>query len=789
MSSTVWKITKACETRKLSSTSGWNLDVSSLSTSPAASRSRTKRELFDFSSLGSPAPSAKKLKTIDASVVDDIDHEPSVLPSATPGAPGNKTSRVILEVDMMKGMMERHMICPKCKHAVTVTFPTSGIASGCRIDCDNKTCVFVDKETPIKADLPLPEGSIRCHRNTDYAMNILFVLSFMASGDGGKEAERLLGSLGLPRSTAMEKKAFTRIERGISGIIHKHTEEILMDTLAKAVEKHYNGRTSARHGGTLLFDLWKQQVKAPEEPILSAEEYPQLKVAADMAWQKRSSGNRYDSNSGFAVLVETELRKPVAFCVKNKICGICSHHKDVNQPIRAHDCVINHVGSAGSMEPIAILDMVVDMHRTKSVLVSQLVTDDDSSIKAKLKWSNADHMLNTNTTVKPKIFNRNGNLVARPDHGRLPREIPQPTFVADPNHRKKTLKGDLYRHLKKNVEQRCGLTRVDIMRVTTNFAYMVRTLKDLPEDKWSNCGKAVVQHHFDNHAFCGSFCRRKLLTFAEATASPKIYRCKQKDAKLYAFLERTVARFVSDEALKEVGHGSDTQVNESLNNTVSWNAPKNKTYSGSRSLSNRICLALGVHSVGTYEYYMGLFEKCGIFVSADTQHYLRTQQKTRAYRIAQCKKKEVKKARNKKLHAKLKEYSAKVQSDIAKRDGTVYQPGIGMDGGYNMPAAASASTTANTTSRVCSSCQGNDHLRPTNKKCRFYKARNNKNQPAAPVDSVPVPAPKNQLTRDADEQDLMDQVGFDDEGDEFFDCYDDEDDEDDEETGATSCII
>ena len=68
-------------------------------------------------------------------------------------------------------------------------------------------CSYVDIERPAGADVPLPEdsGSALIERNADYAVNILFVLGFMSSGDGGKEAERILGLLGLPNYTTMEK--------------------------------------------------------------------------------------------------------------------------------------------------------------------------------------------------------------------------------------------------------------------------------------------------------------------------------------------------------------------------------------------------------------------------------------------------------------------------------------------------------------------------------------------------------------------------------------------------------
>ena len=163
--------------------------------------------------------------------------------------------------------------------------------------------------------------------------------------------------------------------------------------------------------------------------------YPTVTCSADMGWQKRSSGRRYDSNSGHAFLVDSVTRRPIAMVLKSKICSIrCQHKPGSDVPVREHKCQINHVGSSGSMEPAAIKDMVVWLHDEKQVLVSKLITDDDSSIKAKLKWCNADWMANNNTTTNPKIIKSRGNEVNRPDHGELPAHIAEPTFAADPNH-------------------------------------------------------------------------------------------------------------------------------------------------------------------------------------------------------------------------------------------------------------------------------------------------------------------------------------------------------------------
>jgi hypothetical protein len=117
------------------------------------------------------------------------------------------------------------------------------------------------------------------------------------------------------------------------------------------------------------------------------------------------------------------------------------------------------------------------------------------------------------------------------------------------------------------------------------------------------------------------------MTEEQRKASLRYYRCKTKDAKLYDVLQKKISRFITTDWLKEIAHGMDTQVNESFNNTVSWVAPKNKVYCGSCSLSNCLCLAVGVNSLGIYHYFMRLFKSMAIKVTPSITHYLQVKDK------------------------------------------------------------------------------------------------------------------------------------------------------------------
>jgi hypothetical protein len=563
------------------------------------------------------------------------------------------------------------------------------------------------------------QEAVHRERNTDAAINILYVLGFMSVGDGCTEAGRMLGLLGLPNQTTMESRSFTAIEERISPYIQQLTNDILHENLVEEVKASVTDPN--------FFNLWVQAQQGTL--VLSKANYPQVKASYDMAWQQRNSGNRYNSPSGHALLVGGVCRKPLALVVKSKICNLCktwTAKNDINvKPVPLHACTKNHEGTSGSMEAVACLEMVVDLFRTKHCCVSTIcIDDDDASTRSMLKWSNADYMTNNNTTTPPTSLITKGPNQGKPqpraDKGRLPADIPEPVFIADPNHRKKVLTGELYQTALAVVSKRCTMTKNDSTRIGKNFGYMIRNLHKVAGDnaKMLDLGKAVVEHHFDNHEYCGRWCPRKRMSPQAIAASERFYRSKEKDAKLYSLLVDKVGRFVTLPRLKECAHQMDTQVNESFNNTVAWMAPKNKVYCGSCSLTNRLGIAVGIKSLGLVEYFKRLFVRLGINMTPNVRHYLQVKDKSRYARLAKNKTKEQKKARLSSRYDKQREDEATAKKERSKREGT-YKTGQNVlnDGEEQQPAKKKARTRKDL---ICESCQQPGHATTRSRACLNY---------------------------------------------------------------------
>jgi hypothetical protein len=588
-----------------------------------------------------------------------------------------RATRVILEVSATMDTLAKNCRCMECGYEVEPELVTTCIATSIKLTCKSSSCGYLFYSVP-PATADVGTRTDKRERSTDYAVNVLYVVGLLACGDGCTEAAKVLGLLGLPNDTTMEGRSFPTIEDRISRKVKQVTDDILLENLVEEVRLTVKDDAS--------FELWNDALTTG---VLPTALYPKIGVSYDMAWQQRNSGHKYNSPSGHAIFVGKLSRKPLSLVIKSKLCNYCSAYRKKNpdmepeDEIPMHPCTKNHVGSSSSMEPQACLEMAVSLFEDWRCVVDSICIDDDASTRSIMRWSNADHMKNNKTDKVPMIAKSKGKNVGelqkRPDYGKLPGHIPEPVFVADPNHRVKVLTGELYNLESQTVANRFTMTKMDSSRIGKNFGYMVRTLPKLLECQYLDAAKAVIEHHFDEHKYCGEWCKRKSMTPEQALQSPRFYRDKTKssDAKLYAVLSDKIARFITLDRLKEVAHGMDSQVNESFNNTVSWFAPKNKVYCGSLSLSNRIGLALGINAIGLHQYYTRLFKALGIQMTDNVAHFLQVQESRRSKRLTKLKTRNQKKQRCKSKFAKLKADEVVAQHERRKCEGT-YKSGRNM---------------------------------------------------------------------------------------------------------------
>jgi hypothetical protein len=190
-------------------------------------------------------------------------------------------------------------------------------------------------------------------------------------------------------------------------------------------------------------------------------------------------------------------------------------------------------------------------------------------------------------------------------------------------------------------------------------------------EEFSLAARAPLEHHFHNHEFCGDWCRVKR---GEVVSVGK-YRIKEEEPELYSELKAILDKFTSVERLNDVHHVFETQVNESLNQSVSLLVPKNRTYSMTMALTSRVMICCGMHLLGRGSYWMQVCEALKLSIPDATLQYLTNEQKKAQERKKQRSLPEFKRHRSAAFKEKIKQYT---EDNIkAKAAGQTYEKGKG----------------------------------------------------------------------------------------------------------------
>ena len=201
-----------------------------------------------------------------------------------------------------------------------------------------------------------------------------------------------------------------------------------------------------------------------------------------------------------------------------------------------------------------------------------------------------------------------------------------------------------------------------------------------------------------------------------SNVSDKAYRCRVEDKELYDQLKLIVDLFTSEEMLFEAWHIFCTQKNESLNNTFSYLAPKNRTFSGSMSLTHRIMLAIGINVLGYNKFLSIIMQRLHIDKTSTVDNFLI--------------KKDIARTKHADLHASSEHKTKRAQKHVAKMKTLLleklsknkkqeedYAVGIGLNNENIVQSTIEKKTKKGNT---CSRCQKSGHTTTRSKNCLFH---------------------------------------------------------------------
>jgi hypothetical protein len=533
---------------------------------------------------------------------------------------------------------------------------------------------MLSRSNPVKG--VIGEKSIQSEI-CSYDINVRFCYALQLMGIGGEHAVTLSSFLDLPGAHKWNRQV---------SLLENFTNPIIEEVKKYAQQKGTEEEIIATIN----------EIDNPVEQNLLETETPIHRVQAsyDMGWQVRSSGNKYGSPTGHGLLLGAITKNVMDSVIFNKKCAKCTKNATRtgnDSDIKIHKCVKNFEGSSKSMEAAGLVLMLNRMPMEKNVSVCTIISDDDSNARAK-----AQHVSNG---------------------GQLTANTEEPTFLADPSHRKRVFAHAIYT---------LASAPMKVSRVTKGLAAhlkycygaAVKRNWHLTADELSGKIYNILEHVCGNHEQCNeSWCYdSKAIKLNKEYKPPADHWIQKSDTNTYSQLKNIFNQYANVTQMAYCNHCFNTQTNEALNQAIATVAPKTTCYSGSISLYSRIGLVIGRHNLG----WKGLFKKLcahhNMTMTPILSRYLDRKDYVKNRKRKYQRKLDVKMARS-------RNQKKSRQEVFNERTDNSYGAGVGLNAGLKQNTTTRQ--TANNINSLVKRCKcgSGTHSRTTHKECPLNKKR------------------------------------------------------------------
>ena len=547
---------------------------------------------------------------------------------------------------------------------------------------------------------------------SDYFINHGLVLMMQLLGIGNDGLSIIFAFLGL----AVSKGQYAKWKQlqDLVGIAEEQVAKVVMkDNLEEEIEKvkevakgNFNDWFFQGGGNTKSTD---ERVQKMRTLLKMQGDCVGIAVSMDGAWQRRAIGlSGGNSLSGHNMAIGCHTGKILNSVVYSKSCITCNRYTQRNMPKPQHRCPKNFDKglSSKSMEPKASVQHKLDIDRGDGkAYINTLLTDDDSTVRANMIYShtevaNRDYPgwndvggCGKGGTDWPYCVKMNRKGVTYKsyyqDKGKVPLDVPPiETFISDKGHRVKCI-GKMVFKMKAKTENpdEIGLKKWECLKLKKCAGYFFKgpSNQELPINEFKKKAHCIYLHHFDDHSCCNeSWCkvlksRRRDNPLALAPAYLAKFRCKQRDFELFTRLKAGFAPFLTDTQLAMVYHSFHTNKNESLNRRVSAVAPKDRYFSGTKSLNDRICNVVITDSVGYTKGFLRVLQTIDetISLSPVIKEWCVRKDKTMTREDIRRNKPEIKRRRAEAINKEIRE--GRLSDARAKREGMDYGSGIALE--------------------------------------------------------------------------------------------------------------
>jgi hypothetical protein len=216
---------------------------------------------------------------------------------------------------------------------------------------------------------------------------------------------------------------------------------------------------------------------------------------------------------------------------------------------------------------------------------------------------------------------------------------------------------------------------------------------------------------------------------------------KTEQKPIYVALQKVLEKHLKDGYVQQLMHEFNSQKNEAMNSAIAKVAPKDLTFSTTKSLSFRIAVAVGLDSIGWDGYVAQVIAAINPLVATDDvlAQFLELRQKRKCYWKTRQERADVRVKRMQDVNDKVKKQ--KVDDDRAIREHVTYGSGIALlgeeeedntgtqdeenTGAINgvRQSVPSGNGKDGKQKSFCNTCKKPGHSRSSSKKCLFYKPR------------------------------------------------------------------
>ena len=248
-------------------------------------------------------PEAKRVKSmIDISALEkEIEQIKKFAETQDEEMPYDSTYRLLHVNQISQAVSHRCKTCDEDNQGKRVSdkkvnFKTYGMASSINLTCMEcqEDCEVPPNPSTFAGTGYDGEPSAR-KNNSWFEANLRFVLATLAVGNGGQDLGDFAAFLDLPQASSFATRPFNKIE----SIVGEHLRRVAEESMIEAWEQETEA-TLVSEGKD--YKTWQDNQPSEREKV-------KLTVSFDMGWQKRSSGNRYDSLSSHALMIGARFKK------------------------------------------------------------------------------------------------------------------------------------------------------------------------------------------------------------------------------------------------------------------------------------------------------------------------------------------------------------------------------------------------------------------------------------------------------------------------------------------------